>query len=153
MPPPLCTLLMQSHCGPADCTGNNQNWFFALETSETIASVVSFSYCIPIWSCHQALKTNLQQKQNHFPHPSSKSRTVLAKATAFVITGAITFWPKHVKMCLYNLQILTLFCPINFLRLQLKWGIQSIYRKSNRLIENLILLKRNKNARRHNQSQ
>ena len=37
------------------------------------------------------------------------------------------FWPKNLKFWLYNLQILTLFWPMNFLLgLQLKRGIQSI---------------------------
>jgi len=34
--------------------------------------------------------------------------------------GQPIFWPKNFKFWLYNLQILTLFWPINFLRLQLQ---------------------------------
>jgi len=37
-----------------------------------------------------------------------------------LIIRATNFWPKNLKFWLYNLQILTLFWPINFLRLQLQ---------------------------------
>jgi len=44
----------------------------------------------------------------------------VSRTLRFVIARVTNFWPKNVKLWLYNLQILTLFWPINFLRLQLQ---------------------------------
>ena len=40
--------------------------------------------------------------------------------------GQSLFWPKDVTFWFHNLQFLTLFWPINFLRFQLKCGMESI---------------------------
>jgi len=82
--------------------------FFALQSSVTPDAT---DYIGTSPACRSAI-------QRRFP--AVLKRDGLAVSNHVLYVGQPIFWPKSLKFWLYNLQVLTLFWAINFLRLQLQ---------------------------------